>query len=111
VAVIDLHDFETKQIVVNPFFKSEHGAFVTPNTEYVMEATQYAHPLLDDGYVPLEEFNDKYRGDSPTGSSTRRRAVSSPRIPSSSSWVPTARTSRTRARGTAMSPSTASRRS
>ncbi len=63
VAVIDLHDFETKQIVVNPFFKSEHGgAFVTPNTEYVMEATQYAHPLLDDGYVPLEEFNDKYRG-------------------------------------------------
>ncbi len=35
VAVVDLHDFETKQIVVNPFFKSEHGgAFVTPNTEY-----------------------------------------------------------------------------
>jgi nitrous-oxide reductase len=63
VAVIDLHDFETKQIVVNPFFKSEHGgAFVTPNTEYVMEATQYAAPLTDDGYVPLEEFNDKYRG-------------------------------------------------
>jgi nitrous-oxide reductase len=63
VAVIDLHDFETKQIVVNPFFKSEHGgAFVTPNTEYVMEATQYAAPLLDDGYVPLEEFNEKYRG-------------------------------------------------
>ncbi len=63
VAVIDLHDFETKQIVVNPFFKSEHGgAFVTPNTEYVMEATQYAAPLLDDGFVPLEEFNDKYRG-------------------------------------------------
>ncbi len=63
VAVVDLHDFETKQIVVNPFFKSEHGgAFVTPNTEYVMEATQYAAPLLEDGYVPLEEFNDKYRG-------------------------------------------------
>ena len=63
VAVIDLHDFETKQIVVNPFFKSEHGgAFVTPNTEYVMEATQYAAPLLEDGFVPIEEFNDKYRG-------------------------------------------------
>jgi len=62
VAVIDLHDFETKQIVVNPFFKSEHGgAFVTPNTEYVMEATQYAAPY-EDGFVPLEEFNDKYRG-------------------------------------------------
>lgn len=63
IAVIDLHDFETKQIVVNPFFKSAHGgAFVTPNTEYVMEAVQYAAPLLEDGFVPLEEFNDQYRG-------------------------------------------------
>ncbi len=62
VAVIDLHDFETKQIVVNPFFKSAHGGtFVTPNTEYVMHAAQYAAPFSDD-YVPLEEFNDKYRG-------------------------------------------------
>ena len=63
IAVIDLHDFETKQIIVNPFFKSAHGgAFVTPNTEYVMEAVQYAAPLMEDGFVPLEEFNDQYRG-------------------------------------------------
>jgi len=62
VAVIDLHDFETKQIVVNPLFRSEHGgAFVTPNTEYVMEATQYAAPYKGE-FAPLEEFNDKYRG-------------------------------------------------
>ena len=62
VAVIDLHDFETKQIVVNPFFKSAHGGtFVTPNTEYVMHAAQYAAPFSDD-FVPLEEFNEKYRG-------------------------------------------------
>ena len=62
LAVIDLHDFETKQIVVNPLFRSEHGgAFVTPNTEYVMEATQYAAPYKGD-FAPLEEFNDKYRG-------------------------------------------------
>ena len=59
IAVIDLHDFETKQIVGNPFFKSAHGgAFVTPNTEYVMDAAQYAAPLSDD-FVPLEEFNEK----------------------------------------------------
>ena len=63
IAVIDLHDFVTKQIVVNPLFRSEHGgAFVTPNTEYVMEATQYAAPYKDKGYVPLSEFNEKYRG-------------------------------------------------
>ncbi len=62
IALIDLHDFETKQIVANPFFKSAHGgAFVTPNTEYVMEAAQYAAPFEDE-FVPLEEFNDKYRG-------------------------------------------------
>jgi len=63
IAVIDLHDFETKQIVVNPLFRSEHGgAFVTPNTEYVMEATQYAAPYKDKDFVPLEKFNDEYRG-------------------------------------------------
>jgi len=62
IAVIDLKDFETKQIVGSPFFKSQHGgAFVTPNTEYIMSAAQYAAPL-DDSYVPLSDFNDKYRG-------------------------------------------------
>ncbi|RMG38715.1 MAG: Sec-dependent nitrous-oxide reductase [Gammaproteobacteria bacterium] len=62
IAVIDLHDFETKQIVANPFFKSEHGgAFVTPNTEYIMSAAQYAAPYSDE-YVPTSEFNEKYRG-------------------------------------------------
>ena len=63
LAVIDLRDFETKQIVVNPIFKSEHGgAFVTSNTEYVIEAAQYASPLENKKFVPLEEFNEKYRG-------------------------------------------------
>jgi nitrous-oxide reductase len=62
IAVIDLHDFETKQIVVNPFFKSSHGgAFVTPNSEYVMEAAQYAAPFSAD-FVPLSKFNEEYRG-------------------------------------------------
>lgn len=63
LAVIDLRDFETKQIVVNPIYKSEHGgAFVTPNTEYVIEAAQYAAPLANKKYVPLERFNEEYRG-------------------------------------------------
>jgi nitrous-oxide reductase len=63
LAVIDLRDFETKQIVVNPIYKSEHGgAFVTPNTDYVIEAAQYAAPLENKKFYPLEEFNEKYRG-------------------------------------------------
>jgi nitrous-oxide reductase len=62
IAVIDLHDFETKQIVVNPHFKSEHGgSFVSPNTDYVLEAAQYPAPF-ENKYVPLEQFNEKYRG-------------------------------------------------
>src|SRR5690606_26885338 len=37
VAVIDLRDWETKQIVKNPLSVSDHGgSFVTPNTEYVV---------------------------------------------------------------------------
>ncbi|MDP1651186.1 MAG: Sec-dependent nitrous-oxide reductase [Rhodocyclaceae bacterium] len=60
IAVIDLRDFETKQIVVNPIFKSMHGgAFVTPNTEYIIDAAQYAAPLENKKFFPLEEFNEK----------------------------------------------------
>ena len=62
IAVIDLRDFETKQIVVDELMVSNHGgAFVTPNTEYIIEATQYAG-LLDGSYAPLEEYEEKYRG-------------------------------------------------
>lgn len=62
VAVISLHDFETQQIVVNPILQSEHGGtFVTPNSEYVIEAAQYPG-ILGRGYAPLSEFNDKFRG-------------------------------------------------
>jgi nitrous-oxide reductase len=62
VAVIDLADFTTKQIVANPLVASDHGgAFVTPNTEYVVETSQYAAPL-GRSYTPLSEFKDKYRG-------------------------------------------------
>lgn len=63
LAVIDLRDFETKQIVVNPIFKSEHGgAFVTPNTDYIIEAAQYPTPFANKKFVPLERFNEEYRG-------------------------------------------------
>jgi len=62
IAVIDLEDFETKQIVVNPVFKSAHGgAFFTPNSEYILEACQYAAPY-DNNYHPIEEYKETYRG-------------------------------------------------
>jgi len=62
VAVINLKDFETKQIVKNPFSNIDHGGtFVTPDTEWVIEGPQYAHPIGGE-YAPLSEYNDKYRG-------------------------------------------------
>lgn len=64
VFVIDLRDLETKQIVPNRLFRSNHGgAFVTPNTEYVIESAQYP-TTLDHTYVPLTQgnFNGKLRG-------------------------------------------------
>jgi nitrous-oxide reductase len=62
VAVIDLEDFMTKQIVANPLVSSDHGgAFVDPNTNYIIETSQYPAPLGRD-YAPLTEYKEKYRG-------------------------------------------------
>ena len=62
VAVIDLTDFMTKQIVANPLVGSDHGgAFVTPNTDYVVETSQYPTPLGRE-YAPLSDYKEKYRG-------------------------------------------------
>ncbi|KAB2861043.1 MAG: Sec-dependent nitrous-oxide reductase, partial [Anaerolineae bacterium] len=62
VAVIDLRDFETKQIVTNPIYLNDHGGtFVTPNTEYIVEGGQYAHPLGGE-YAAISDYEGSYRG-------------------------------------------------
>lgn len=62
VAVIDLKDFATKQIVGAGLIESDHGGtFVTPDTEYVIETSQYPAPL-GGRYASLDKFNDEYRG-------------------------------------------------
>lgn len=62
VAVISLRDFETKQIIKNPNSLSDHGgAFVTPNTDYVIEGPQYGLPIGWE-YATLDEYQTKYRG-------------------------------------------------
>ncbi len=62
VAVIDLKSFMAVQLVANPLMQSDHGgAFVTPNTEYVIESAQYPTPL-GGAYAPIEQYADKYRG-------------------------------------------------
>lgn len=64
MAVIDLRDFETKQLVKNPLVMNDHGGtFVTPNTEYIVEGGQYSQPFNGE-YAPLDQqsYNDKYKG-------------------------------------------------
>jgi nitrous-oxide reductase len=62
IAVIDLRDFETKQIIKNPIAVNDHGGtMVTPNTEWVIEGGQYAAPLGWE-YASLEDYADEYRG-------------------------------------------------
>ncbi|MFN8475767.1 MAG: Sec-dependent nitrous-oxide reductase [Anaerolineae bacterium] len=62
IAVVDLRDFETKQIVKNPNAINDHGGtFVTPNTEYVIEGPQYAAPIGFE-YAGMDQYKDKYRG-------------------------------------------------
>jgi len=62
VAVVSLKDFSTVQIVSSELIQSEHGAtFVTPSTEYVIEASQYPAPL-GGRYVDIGKFNEEYRG-------------------------------------------------
>ncbi len=62
IAVIDLRDFETKQIVKNPIALNDHGGtMVTPDTEWIIEGGQYAAPL-GAGYSSLENYAEEYRG-------------------------------------------------
>jgi nitrous-oxide reductase len=62
IAVIDLRDFETKQIIKTPNAINDHGGtFVTPNTEYVVEGPQYAAPVGFE-YAPLDQYEELYRG-------------------------------------------------
>ena len=62
VGVVDLRDWETKQIVKNPLMIGDHGgAFVTPNTEYVIETSQYATPWPGT-QADIREYKEKYRG-------------------------------------------------
>ncbi len=62
LAVIDLRDFETKQIVKNPIAVNDHGgSMVTPDTDWIIEGGQYAAPLGWE-YSSLDNYAEDYRG-------------------------------------------------
>ena len=64
IARIDLRDFKTKQILGPiPNISGLHGgAFVTPNTEYVLAASRFSVPLPKGTVAPIEEYATKYNG-------------------------------------------------
>ena len=60
--MIDLRDFETKQIIKNPIAINDHGGtMVTPDTEWIIEGGQYAAPLGWE-YASLDDYAEEYRG-------------------------------------------------
>ena len=63
LGMIDLRDFKTKQILDIPNIGSSHGGvFATPNTEYVHISSMQPRPQTPDGYAPLEQYAEKFRG-------------------------------------------------
>ena len=79
LAVIDLHDFETKQIVTSPIFQSEHGgAFVSENTEYVDGSRLSTRRPWAVSTRPSSSSTRSIAVASPTGSSIARKGLIEP---------------------------------
>ncbi len=63
LAMVDLADWRTKQIVPVPNAETSHGGmFVTPNSEYVHISSKFPMPWPAGSYADLTEYKDKYRG-------------------------------------------------
>ena len=62
IAVTDLRDFKTKQIVKIPNTISDHSGVLTESSEYFVVTTFQPSPGGPGAYAPLEEYKDKYRG-------------------------------------------------
>ncbi len=62
VALLGLDDFETKQVATNPvFLNCFPGVAVTPNTDYVIQSSQYPAPWENEAVDPETEFDSKFK--------------------------------------------------
>jgi nitrous-oxide reductase len=62
MAMVDLRDFGTKQIVAVPNIATTHGGmFVTPNSDYVHVSATYPMPWPPGSYADLTQYKDKFR--------------------------------------------------
>ncbi|MBI2932396.1 MAG: Sec-dependent nitrous-oxide reductase [Planctomycetes bacterium] len=62
LAIIDLRDWKTKQIVKTPNTVSDHGNYWTPNSEYFVTSTFFPAPQPYGTFEPIEQYAEKYRG-------------------------------------------------
>jgi nitrous-oxide reductase len=64
IAMVDLRDFKTKQILDLPNLQTSHGGvFATPNTEYVHISAKTPTPVwAEDGYADLADYEEEFRG-------------------------------------------------
>ncbi|HET8944620.1 MAG TPA: Sec-dependent nitrous-oxide reductase, partial [Dehalococcoidia bacterium] len=63
MAMVDLSDFRTKQIVAVPNIQTSHGGmFVTPNSEYVHVSSKFPVPQPEGSYADVSEYQEKFRG-------------------------------------------------
>ncbi|HEY8654524.1 MAG TPA: hypothetical protein VIL87_15755, partial [Dermatophilaceae bacterium] len=62
IAMIDLADFKTRQIIDVPNLGTSHGMCVTPNSEYAHISSITPRPTTANGYAPLERYAELYRG-------------------------------------------------
>jgi nitrous-oxide reductase len=64
IAMVDLRDFKTKQILDIPNLQSSHGGvFATPNTEYVHISAKTPSPVWSEtGYADLADYEEEFRG-------------------------------------------------
>ncbi len=63
MAMIDLRDMRTKQIVAVPNIQTSHGGmFVTPDSEYVHISSKFPMPWPPGSYADLSDYQKSYRG-------------------------------------------------
>lgn len=62
IARIDLHSFETVEIIETPNSGGNHGSpFVTENTEYVVASTRFSIPIPNKD-VPINTYKENFNG-------------------------------------------------
>ncbi len=62
LAIIDMRDWRTKQIVKTPNTISDHGNYWTPNSEYFVTSTFFPGPQPYGTFEPIDKYQEKYRG-------------------------------------------------